>query len=64
MRIERGPAYVHRELFCHSWLLVTTGLAVLVGYTLLGKLYWFNIPFYGVLLALVLYGSGIAMSSI
>jgi hypothetical protein len=43
-----------RALFGSPFLL-TVGLALLCGYTFLGKRYWFSIPFWGILIALALY---------
>jgi hypothetical protein len=48
-------------LFASPFLLIT-GLAMLAGYTLLGKFYWFSIPFVGLCAALVLYVASIAFS--
>ncbi len=38
-----------------SPFLLAVGLALLCGYTFLGKRYWFKIPFRGILIALALY---------
>ncbi len=38
------------------------GLLLLVGYVILGKLYWFSIPFRGSLLAALLYVTGLVVS--
>ena len=43
------------ELFFHSPFLVTVGFAMLVGYVLLAKEYWFRIPLTGLAIALALY---------
>ena len=43
-----------RVLFGSPFLLAI-GLAVLCGYTFLGKRYWFKTPFRGILIALALY---------
>jgi hypothetical protein len=48
-----------RVLLLQSWFLLTVGLALLIGYAVLGKRYWFSIPFRGITLALLLYGAGL-----
>jgi len=37
------------------------GLLLLVGYAVLAKLYWFSVPFRGVLLSAALYVAGLAL---
>lgn len=43
-----------------SPFLLGVGLAVLLGYTALGWLYWFSVPFRGIVLALALYAAALA----
>jgi hypothetical protein len=45
----------------HSPFLCILGLAFLLGYVVLGKLYWFSVPFRGVVLATVCYVSGFVL---
>ena len=46
---------VHADFLFHSPYLVSIGFALLVGYVLLAKEYWFRIPLAGLALALVCY---------
>ena len=48
-------AVVHRDLLFQSWFLLLLGLVTLVAYAILGKRYWFSVPFRGILLATALY---------
>ena len=48
-------ALVQPRVLLSSPFLLAVGLALLCGYTFLGKRYWFRIPFRGILIALVLY---------
>jgi hypothetical protein len=41
-----------------SWFLMALGLVVLVAYLVLARVYWFSVPFRGLLLATALYGAG------
>jgi len=55
-----GAAYghlslVHSAFLFQSKFLLSLGLLLLFGYVFLGKRYWFNVPFRGILLATVLY---------
>ena len=45
----------HSAFFFHSWFLLVLGFALLLGYVVLAKLYFFRTPFLGVVLAAVLY---------
>jgi hypothetical protein len=45
-----------------SPFLIAVGVAMLGGFVILGKLYWFSIPFAGVSISLALYLAGIAAS--
>lgn len=42
-----------------SWFLLGLGMVVLLAYLALARLYWFSVPFRGLLLATVLYGAGL-----
>lgn len=47
--------WVQAPLLFHSVFLSGVGLVFLVGYVLLGRVYWFSIPFRGIVLSTVLY---------
>ena len=44
----------------HSWFLLALGFALLLGYAVIARLYFFAVPFRGVVLATVLYLLGIS----
>ena len=48
-------AVVHSAFLFRSPFLLAVGLVLLVGYVFLGKLYWFSVPFRGIVVASVLY---------
>jgi hypothetical protein len=48
-------AVVHSAFLFQSPFLLLLGLLLLAGYVVLGKLYWFSVPFRGIVLATVLY---------
>jgi hypothetical protein len=48
-------ALVQPRVLFGSPFLLGVGLALLCGYTFLGKRYWFKVPFRGILIALALY---------
>jgi hypothetical protein len=48
-------ALVHDEFFFQSTFLQWVGLILLGGYAVLGKLYWFSVPFNGIMLSAALY---------
>ena len=52
-------AIAHPELLFRSIYLQALGLAVLIGFVVLAKLYWFSIPLIGVSIALGCYLAGI-----
>ncbi|MEO5670843.1 MAG: hypothetical protein ABIR26_09160 [Ramlibacter sp.] len=54
-------ALAHRDFFFQSPFLILTGLVLLAGYVVLGRLYWFSIPFRGIVLATVLYVLGLVV---
>src|SRR5215475_5104445 len=51
----------HGAFLFQSWFLLAFGLLLLLGYAVLSRLYWFNAPFRGVVLAAVLYVLGIVV---
>ncbi len=55
-------ALVQGELLFQSPYLLFVGLAMLLGLTALGKLYWFSIPFIGIGIALACYCAGLAVA--
>jgi hypothetical protein len=50
------------QLLFRSPFLLLAGLAMLLGLVTLGKLYWFSVPFIGIVIALVCYFAGIGWS--
>ncbi len=48
-------ANVRPEVLFSSPFLLGVGLVMLVGFAILGKLYWFKVPFAGILVSLALY---------
>lgn len=54
-------ALAHSVFLFQSKYLLLLGLLLLVGYAVLGKLYWFSIPFRGILLSAVLYIAGLML---
>jgi hypothetical protein len=52
----------HRAFLFHSWFLLALGLALLLGYMVLAKLYFFSTPFRGIVLAAVLFLLGIVVN--
>jgi hypothetical protein len=52
----------HSALLFHSWFLLTLGFALLVGYSVISKLYFFTAPFRWVVLAAALYLLGIVVN--
>lgn len=57
-------ALVHSDFLFRSLFLLSLGLIVLLGYSLLAKLYFFRIPLLGVLLATFLYGLALIVSRV
>ena len=53
-----GNAYP--EILFNSPFLLVVGLAMLGGFAVLGKVYWFRIPFRGIVISLVCYLTSIA----
>jgi hypothetical protein len=54
-------ALAHSEFLFQSTYLQLLGLLLLVGYAVLGKLYWFSAPLRGILLSAVLYVAGVVL---
>jgi len=50
------------SLLSHSWFLLALGFALLLGYVVIAKLYFFSAPFRGVVLAAALYLLGIVLN--
>ena len=52
-------AGVRPDVLFSSPFLLGIGLAMLIGFAILGKLYWFKVPFAGILVSLASYIAGI-----
>ena len=48
-------ALAHSAFLFQSTFLLLLGLLLLAGYVLLGKIYWFSVPFRGIVLSTALY---------
>ncbi len=55
-------AIAHSEFLFHSPFLLGLGVAMLLGYTVLGALYWFSVPLAGISGALLLYLASVAVA--
>jgi hypothetical protein len=55
-------AIVHSQLLFQSPFLLIVGLAMLGGFLVLGKFYWFSVPFTGIGISLACYVASIAAS--
>ncbi len=55
-------ALAHDQLLFRSPFLLVVGLAMLGGYAVLGKVYWFSAPFTGICISLACYVASIALS--
>ena len=55
-------ALAHGELLFHSPFLLVVGLAMLCGFVVLSKLYFFSVPLLGISISLACYVSSIALS--
>jgi len=51
----------HADIFFGSPFLIGVGLALLAGLVALGRLYWFSVPFRGIVAAAVLYSLGLVV---
>ena len=56
-------ALVHPAFLFQSWFLLALGLLFLAGYAILGRLYWFSVPFRGILLATALYVGALVVAA-
>ena len=52
-------ALAHDAFLLRSPFLLLLGLALLAGYAVLGKLYWFSVPFRGIVVAAALYAAAL-----
>jgi len=52
-------ALAHGAFLLQSHFLLLLGLALLAGYAILGKLYWFSVPFRGIVVAAALYAAAL-----
>jgi len=57
-------ALSHGALLFHSSFLLGVGLAMVGGFFVLGKVYWFSVPFAGISLSLACYLGAVAVSLI
>jgi hypothetical protein len=57
-------AVAHPELLFRSLYLQLLGVAVLAGFVLLAKLYWFSVPFIGVSLSLACFLAGVVLARV
>ncbi|AMO25177.1 hypothetical protein GCM10027034_01740 [Ramlibacter solisilvae] len=55
-------ALVHSAFLFQSWFLLALGLLALAAYALLGKRYWFSVPFRGILLATAFYVGALVLA--
>lgn len=55
-------AMAHAPFLFRSWFLLAVGLTMLSGYFVLGRLYWFNVPFIGISISLVGYVASVVAS--
>ena len=55
-------AIAEGAMFFRSPFLLLVGLLLLVGYTFLGKMYWFRIPFRGIVLATAFYFAALVIN--
>jgi len=57
-------ALAHEEILFKSPYLLLVGLAMVCGFVVLAKIYWFSIPFWGTGTALVCYLTSVAVSRV
>jgi len=57
-------ALAHGQLLFQSPFLLVVGLVMLVGFAVLGKVYWFSAPFTGICISLACYLVSIALSRV
>lgn len=51
----------HADFLFASHFLLSLGATLLISLVVLGKLYWFSIPFRGIVLATIFYGAALAI---
>lgn len=51
----------HADFLFASYFLLSLGATLLISLVVLGKLYWFSIPFRGIVLATICYGAALAI---
>jgi len=54
-------ALVHGAFLFASAFLLALGAVLLAGYIVIGKLYWFSVPYRGILLSSALYAAGLVV---
>lgn len=54
-------ALFHIAMFAASTFLLMLGMVLLVAYSVLGRLYWFSVPYRSILLSTVLYAAGLVL---
>lgn len=54
-------AISHSEFLFASWFLLAIGLGLLASLAVLGKLYWFSIPFRGITIALAFFSAALIL---
>ena len=57
-------ALIHATFLLQSHFLLGVGLVLLLGYAVLGKLYWFSAPYRGIVLAAGLYVAGLLAAAL
>lgn len=55
-------ALIHGAFLLQSSFLLCVGVLLLAGYVFLGKVYWFSVPFRGIVLASALYSAALAVN--
>jgi hypothetical protein len=55
-------AVAHRSFFFQSPFLLLVGWCLLAGYVFLGKVYWFSVPFRGIVLSSALYVAALVVT--
>ena len=55
-------AVAQSALFFQSPFLLLVGLLLLAGYAVLGKVYWFSVPFHGIVLSTALYVAALVIT--
>jgi hypothetical protein len=56
-------ALLHGRFLFQSWFLLVLGLLFLVGFAVLGKRYWFRVPFRAILVATAFYVGALVMAA-